>query len=103
MGNHFRPFTDVLREIWLAVTRKIAKDLRTADCTDPTDGFWAGVRRGGRLQWDAQFGTPGGRALPLLLNHVCICVIRVIRRDAYLGVREATIFSKRGSRRSGSQ
>src|SRR5882724_12448990 len=32
------PFTDVLREIWPAVTRKIAKDLRTADCTDPTDG-----------------------------------------------------------------
>ena len=38
----------------------------------------------------AQFGTPGGRALPLLLNHVCICVIRVIRGDAYLGAREAT-------------
>ncbi|PYL90525.1 MAG: hypothetical protein DMF16_04620 [Verrucomicrobia bacterium] len=50
--NQFWPFIDVLREVWLGVTRKIAKDLRTADYTDPTDGFWAGVRRGGRLQLD---------------------------------------------------
>jgi len=50
--GHFWPFIDVLREIWPGVTRKIAKDLRTADYTDPTDWFWAGVRRGGRLQLD---------------------------------------------------
>ncbi len=43
MRSHLWPFIDVLREIWPGVTRKIAKDLRTADYTDPTDGFWAGV------------------------------------------------------------
>jgi len=30
-------------------------------------GFWAGVRRGGRLQLDVWFGAPGDHALPLLL------------------------------------
>ena len=36
------------------------------------------------LQLDTRFGAPGGRALPLLLNHVCICVIRgevLLRRE----------------------
>jgi len=36
------------------------------------------------LQLGARFGAPGGRALPLLLNHVCICVIRVIRGEVLL-------------------
>jgi len=43
VGSQFWPFTDVLREIWPGVTRKIEEDLRTADCTDATDGFLAGV------------------------------------------------------------
>ena len=37
------------------------------------------------LQLDAGFGAPGGHALPLLLNRVCICVIRVICGDVLLG------------------
>jgi hypothetical protein len=36
------------------------------------------------LQLGTRFGAPGGRALPLLLNHVCICVIRVIRGEVLL-------------------
>ncbi len=77
------------------------------------------------LQLDAGFGAPGGHALPLLLNRVCICVIRVIcgdvlpgarkatrlrrgygavrRRIDYLGASELTIFSNRGSPRNESQ
>ena len=31
------------------------------------------------VQLGARFGAPGGRVLPLLLNHVCIRVIRAIR------------------------
>src|SRR5436190_14907177 len=36
------------------------------------------------------------------LNHVLTRVIRVIRGEVYFDAREATIFSKRGSPRSGS-
>ena len=41
------------------------------------------------LQLDAGFGAPGGHALPLLLNRVCICVIRVVWVKFYLGASEA--------------
>jgi hypothetical protein len=55
-------------------------------------------------QIDARFGAPpfgslragSGRALP-------ISAIRVVRGKDYVGAREATIFSKRGSPRRGSQ
>ena len=40
MRSHFWLFTDVLREIWPGVTRKVGK---TADDTDVTDQFLAGV------------------------------------------------------------
>ena len=36
------------------------------------------------VQLGARVGAPGGRVLPLLLNHVCICVIRVIRGEVLL-------------------
>jgi len=39
MRSYFWPFTDVLREIWPAVTEKFGK---TADYTDVTEGFLAG-------------------------------------------------------------
>jgi len=35
MRSHFQPFTDVLREIWPAVTQKVWKT--TADDADSTD------------------------------------------------------------------
>jgi len=39
LRSYFWPFTDVLREIWPAVTEKFGK---TADYTDVTEGFLAG-------------------------------------------------------------
>ena len=37
LRSHFWPFTEVLRKIWLGVTRKVGK---TADDTDVTAGFF---------------------------------------------------------------
>src|SRR5437762_13496850 len=64
--GHFWPFTDVLREIWSAVTRKFGK---TADYTDVTDGFLAAADTdallfGRQIRWasiDFAQDRPGSR------------------------------------------
>jgi hypothetical protein len=62
--------------------------MRTTDCTDDMDvtgGFLAGVRRGGRSTIEARFDARSPRRadlaalLLLVVNHICIRVIRVIR------------------------
>ena len=45
---------------------------------DYTDGFLV-VSEAAALRVSARVGAPGGRALPLGLNYVCIRVIRAIR------------------------
>jgi len=47
LRTHLWPFTEVLRKIWRSVTGKVAEDARIAGCTDETNRFLAGVRRGG--------------------------------------------------------
>jgi len=54
MRSHLWPFTDVLREIWLAVTQKVRK---TADYTDVTDKggvSWLASAAAGALQFGPQ-------------------------------------------------
>ena len=58
-----------------------------------TDGCWLGSDTNA-LQLDTRFGAPGGGALPLLLNHVCIRVIRVIRGEI-ISVFPGRVFEKR--------
>jgi hypothetical protein len=82
MRDHFWPFTDVLRQIWLAVTQKV---WATADLMDVTDGS---LQRLTRTPYNC---APIRRApiaskhacsrVLLLLNHTCIGVICVIRGE----------------------
>ena len=55
------------------------------------------------LQLGVRFGAPGGRALPLLLNHVCIRVIRgevLLRREGGDDFFEARIGAQRVPQRT---
>jgi len=104
LRTHFWPFTDVLRKIWHGVTRKNAEDSRTADVTD--ERLLKSIRRLGRLAKDnwansrqpkmrgrSDAATAGRR---LAINRPYLFTIS-------FGASEATIFSKHGSPRKGSQ
>src|SRR5436309_2684865 len=75
LRTQFRPFTRVLRRIWPFVTQKVV---------------WA------RCAVEAAVSAAKAKVIQECRRHAC-------RYRHYLGAKEATIFSKRGSPRSGSQ
>src|SRR6266436_4520640 len=53
LRSHFWPFTEVLRKIWLGVTRKVGQTADDKDDTDVTDErLLKSIRRLGRLAKD---------------------------------------------------
>jgi hypothetical protein len=58
-----------------------AEPLIPPDGAGATDGFLAGVRRGGYPTLERRFAAPSGRVLAFFLNHVCVSVISAIRGE----------------------